>query len=473
MKYSLPVAVLIDFSQFVAQKLGLNFPEEKWIDLERAVKEIARLNHFVDLTSCIHWLMYRLPVPLQIELLSRHLTIGETYFFREKPCFDVLENYILPELINQKKNKGKTLRIWSAPCSSGEEPYSIAVLLMSMIPNIQEWNITILASDVNATALHKMKQGVYTDWSFRETVPSFKSLFFNKLKNNSYEILPKIKKMVTPLNLNLSQDCFPQILNGTNAMDLIFCRNMLMYFVPEHREKVVDQFYDALVDGGHLVVGVSEFSLVQSKKFTAVNYPKFVVFKKSLAELHDIANNQASNKNSLALLENAAITKTIFNPDFSDYNISFKEIKKKKSEIKKNKDILSVRENVNKQFHYLANQGKLKEALSYIDTEITQDRCNSLYYFYKALLLLELNQIDKAAFECKNAIYLNPDFVLPYFTLGNISQRLGHYHASNKYYQTVLELLKSYDNEEILPGSEGLSTWRMKQIIDSIQTFNT
>lgn len=467
MKHTLSRQILAEFSQFVADKLGLHFPQEKWIDLERAVKEIAQLHHIDDPISCINWIMHSLPYTLQIEILANFLTIGETYFFREKACFEVLKNYIFPELI-AKRRHSKTMRIWSAPCSTGEEPYTIAMMLTMIIPNINEWNITILASDINETALHRMKEGIYTEWSFRESPAGIKAQFFTKAQNNRYIIIPKIKKMITPLHLNLSQDCFPDILNGTNAMDLILCRNMLMYFVEEHRTQVITQFYNSLVNGGHLVVGVSEAALVQNNNFTMVNYPGAIFYKKDPVE-------------ALAKAQPNISCYPIQTPDFTEPLSSkpsvAKEIKfTKKTQIKNNLPIkedspkpVSDPEIVGQQFRHLANQGKLKEALDFMDQTIKVDRFNAFYYFYRALLHLELGQVDKAISGCKNAIYLNPDFVLPYFILGNISHQHGKKKETKKYYEIVLNLLHHYSDDDNLPGSEGLSSQRMKEIIQSIQ----
>ena len=171
----------------------------------------------------------------QIEILASYLTIGETYFFREKQTFEILEERILADLIKTRRQNERRLRIWSAGCCTGEEPYSIAMLLSKMLPDLKDWNISILATDINPRFLHKASEGVYSKWSFRDCPQGVKERYFRKAKEDRLEILPDIKKMVTFSYLNLVEDSYPSLSNCTNAMDVIFCRNVLMYFAPTDR----------------------------------------------------------------------------------------------------------------------------------------------------------------------------------------------------------------------------------------------
>src|SRR6185369_3291595 len=122
----------------------------------------------------------------QLETLAGHLTIGETYFFREQSSFDILENSILPDLIASRRGRGQRLRIWSAGCSTGEEAYSLAILLSRLIPDQREWQITILATDINSSALGKAVQGVYSDWSFRGVPQWIRQRYFKKTHDGRY-----------------------------------------------------------------------------------------------------------------------------------------------------------------------------------------------------------------------------------------------------------------------------------------------
>ncbi len=143
---------------FVASRMGLWFPKERRRDLEQGLNSAARDLDFEDSEACLEWLLSSPLKRSHIEVLASHLTVGETYFFRDKKIFQLLEQIVLPELIQARRVNGKHIRIWSSGCSTGEEPYSIAILLSRMIPDLSDWRITILATDINHLFLRKIRQ---------------------------------------------------------------------------------------------------------------------------------------------------------------------------------------------------------------------------------------------------------------------------------------------------------------------------
>src|SRR5712692_5314204 len=140
MIYNVPEILLSHLTDFVAAQMGLNFPRERWRDLERGIVSAAGDFGFADAGSCAQWLLSSPLTRGQIEILASHLTVGETYFFRERKSFAVLEDHILPELIRSRRGNEQRLRVWSAGCCTGEEPYSVAILLNRMIPDLKDWN---------------------------------------------------------------------------------------------------------------------------------------------------------------------------------------------------------------------------------------------------------------------------------------------------------------------------------------------
>ena len=268
-------------SELVSALMGLHFPEGRYIDLERGIESASIVFGFDNnIEEFIKWLTSAALTKSHIETLASHLTVGETFFFREKRSFDVLEREILPGLIQSKDGGEERLRIWSAGCSTGEEPYSIAILLNRMIPDLKDWNITILATDINSRVLKKASEGVYTDWSFRDTPPWIKEGYFKKIKEGVYEILPPFRKMVSFEYLNLAEDVYPSLLNNTNAIDLIFCRNVLMYFSTDTAKKSVNGFYKSLVDGGWLLLGPTDAMKPLSPEFVTVNFDNITLYRK-------------------------------------------------------------------------------------------------------------------------------------------------------------------------------------------------
>ncbi len=161
--------------------------------------------------------------------------------------FEALEDRILPELIRSRSVGNRRLRIWSAGCATGEEPYSIAIALRRALPVPEDWRITILATDINPHILRKASAGVYGEWSFRNAPPWLKGTWFRPKKDGKLEILPEIRKMVSFAYLNLAEDIFPSPVNNTNAMDLIFCRNVLMYFAAERAQEIGESLRGCLL----------------------------------------------------------------------------------------------------------------------------------------------------------------------------------------------------------------------------------
>lgn len=147
--------LLARLSAFVSSRVGLHFPREKWRDLRRGLASASRELGFEDTKSCARWIMSSPLTKEQIEILASHLTVGETYFLREMKVLDILREKVLPPLLRARRDEERSLRIWSAGCSSGEEPFSIAILLQEMGAALWDVKISILATDINPHVLHK------------------------------------------------------------------------------------------------------------------------------------------------------------------------------------------------------------------------------------------------------------------------------------------------------------------------------
>ena len=224
--------------------------------------------------------------PQQVEVLADHFTVGETYFFRENQALDVFTERILPPLVQARQHSTRSLRIWSAACCTGEEPYSLAILLSSRIPNIQDWQVTIIGTDINSRFLQKANAGVYSEWSFRTTPLHLRERYFQRTKNGNFAILPEIRRMVRFSQLNLVEGTYPSFLNNTNDIDVIFCRNVFIYFSPAHIYTVVANFHRALVDGGWLIVSPSETAYLPPSLFEPHSFPGTIVHQKKSAFPH-------------------------------------------------------------------------------------------------------------------------------------------------------------------------------------------
>ncbi len=252
--------MLSRLSEFVDTQTGLHFPQARWGDLERGITAATRDFNFSDVESCANWLLSAPLTQGMHEILANHLSVGETYFFRERRSLEILEEEILKPLLRSRRENERRLRIWTAGCCTGEEAYTIAIMLDRLIPDVKDWNITILATDFNPTFLRKAVVGIYGEWSFRDTPGWLRERYFSKSKGGRFEIHPRIRKMVSFSYLNFARDIYPSLSNNTSAMDVILCRNVMMYFSAEKAKQVVGNFYRALVDGGWLIVSPTEGS---------------------------------------------------------------------------------------------------------------------------------------------------------------------------------------------------------------------
>jgi chemotaxis protein methyltransferase CheR len=265
------------FRDLLRERCGLDYPERKRADLAHGLRQTLAASKHPDLAALYEDAAAGGP---GWEAIVAHLTVGETYFFRNAPQFEALRQHILPELI-QRRQATRHLRIWSAGCATGEEPYSIAMTLTDLLPVDELWQASILATDINPLFLARARDGLYSNWSFRETPDAVRERFFTP-EQNRWRLHPAIRQMVTFARLNLAEPCFPAILNGTYAQDIILCRNVTIYFDEATTRQLIERFHGALLPGGWLIVGHAEPQASAFPQLELHNFPQTVVYRKRL-----------------------------------------------------------------------------------------------------------------------------------------------------------------------------------------------
>ena len=467
MKISLPESLLAQLSGYISVKTALHFPREQWEDLERKTVSAAKEFDFSDPEAFVRWVLASPLTSVQLDMLTSHLTIHETYFWREPLVFDALCGRILPELVRARAGGEKRLRLWSAGCSTGEEAYSLAIALRRALPDPENWHITILATDINPRVLRKAAAGVYGDWSFRNVPPWLKEKYFRPVKKGQHEVLPEVRKMVTFAYLNLAEDIFPSPLNNTNAMDIIFCRNVTMYFTPERTQKIGRNFSRALVEGGWLMMGASELSQQVFNIFTPVNFPGAIVYRKEDRETGHFPALPAAEA-----LPGAASFAPLPGPAAGAGQGTLpprpgESGTKRAAEVTAPPAAGEAMADPALEVRALANQGRLTEALALCEKAIASDKMNPGLHFLCAIILQELDRIEEEAASLKRTLYLAPDFAPAYYSLGNLMLRRGDVPAARKYFENALTLLNKFGQGDILPESEGLTAGRLKEIIQA------
>jgi chemotaxis protein methyltransferase CheR len=465
MRPSLPSPLLSRLSEFVAARTGLYFPQERWGDLERGITAAAPDFNFSDGESCAHWLLAAPLTRRMHEILASHLSVGETYFFREKQSLEIFAEKILPQLL-QSRRQERRLRFWSAGCCTGEEAYTLAILLDRFIPDLEAWNITILATDFNPKFLRKAELGLYGEWSFRDVPGWLRERYFSKGSDGLFEIHPRIRKMVTFSYLNLAEDSYPSLSNNTGAMDVIFCRNVLMYFTARQAKQLVGNFYRALVDGGWLVVSAAEASNSLLAPFKPSDFPGAALYRKSadaesLPRASELPVWLSPELNEVPFpVEPETVAATPF--------ISGATLPATPA-VQRPVAQAAARETPSRMARDCADLGKLIEALEWCEKAIAADKLNPAHLYLQATILQELGQRDTAIRALMRALYLAPDFVLAHFALGNLHQSQGRYREAQRYFANVRLLLRKHPPDETLPEADGLTAGRLDEIVASLQ----
>ena len=255
---------------------GINFDENsKYILEKRLSHRLADLN-LPTFYDYYHYLKYNRNKEQELNDIMDVLTTNETYFFRESFQLKAFSDEIIPELIKKKAARGsRSLRIWSAGCSTGEEPYTIAMLL-STNPELSGWNIEIIGTDISQRVLQQARRAVYGKSSFRATEESDLHRFFHQ-QDDGYKVNDSIREMVTISHLNLFDTNRMTMLG---KIDLIFCRNVIIYFDYAAKKRVIESFYSALYDGGFLLLGHSESLMNVTTLFSLRHFKNDMIYQK-------------------------------------------------------------------------------------------------------------------------------------------------------------------------------------------------
>lgn len=531
------------FRELILRRSGLHFPDKKREDLEigllRAFQDAPET--VSDLTAYYHYLTQSANLEAQQEMdrVINLLTVGETHFFRDSAQFDALANHVLPALIERKRAAAMALganphispelRIWSAGCATGEEAYSLAILLTELISDIEQWRISILATDINHDSLTRAREALYSDWSFRESrALSLRERYFTpEGRRNRLDV--SVRRMVTFSRMNLKESNFPSIDNGTTAMDLIMCRNVTIYFDAETTQNLVNRFYDVLVDKGWLVVGHSEPSLMTYRDYQAHTFPGTLLYQKllqpsqkqykqelidnllfskplsravvsrplpSVAKAVDHASNHPPRTKGPTKPLPPRRTGFLIPPDFkpprrtgilplleisNSQELSddpYKAARKQLSLGHINQAIITLQgamddfSDSQRPYAYCllarayADQGRWEQARDWCQSAI--DLNSLLPESYAILAMVNENEgmLDQAIINLKKVIYLDRDRPLTHFSLAMLYQKMNQMDKSRRVLRNVEKILASWPSDMVIPDSGGTSA---KRLLESVR----
>lgn len=277
--HNLTRAEFLLFQELVSRASGLRMDDGDWSPLRTALCERAAT------ISCSSFgEYYELLVSPQgakeMDRLIELLTVHETAFFRNRSHFDLLARRIVPELL-ARNSATRTLRLWSAGCSTGQEAYSMAISLLESVPNCDTWRIEVLATDISHRALEVARGGVYSDRAVRGLDPVLLSRYFERVPEG-FRVRDQVRRLVRFEHLNLVKEPFP--LSALSPRDVVFCENVTIYFKIESTRRVVRSFYDTLCHGGYLFLGYSETLWQISDDFLLRQMDDTFVYQRPWAE---------------------------------------------------------------------------------------------------------------------------------------------------------------------------------------------
>lgn len=459
------------FHDFLIRHCGLHFERRNIKVLERGLESrmtALRINLFSDYYQYLEKNMERRQ---ELQKLLQFLTVGETFFFRYHAHFEALEKSVLPALTNLPLKK--SLRVWSAGCSTGEEPYSIAMAIMESFPDWKKRNISIYATDINSRSLRSAKEGVYNSWKIRVTPKHYLEKYFNRI-GESYIVSDEVKSLVDFSYFNLQSP--PSL--SVEPFDIIFCRNVMIYFTTVTTKKVVEKFTDALSPGGYLFLGHSETLANVSSRFERhIHEGGFYYTKKpelpgqpekpSVALQNSTPQRRARVPEAVGLSRRAAPLPAVKQPDsinpetlfINGLQLLHQENYPAAAEVFRN--LLQIKPQhtgailAGGQIH-LAH-GRSDEALSCFDKALLLNDLLPEGYFLRGLLFEMGDRVDEAIEEYRKAVLLKIDFIMPHYQLGKLCFRTGDVNASGREFRNSLKLLEKAAREAIIPFSGGLS----------------
>ena len=260
---------------FFYRKTGIFFEDNKRYFVDKRVRE--RLD-----ATGMDFRQYFTHVRFQasgeeFQQLVNLMTVNETYFFREEYQMQCLVNSMIPELIRQKRRFGDTIRIWSIPTSTGEEPYSLAIYLLEHWKDVNNYDIEIVGSDIDTKVLEAAQKGVFSPRSVQHVSPALMRKYFAPLKNGNVQICEELRGSIDFRQANLND---PVQMRNYFDFDVIFCRNLLIYFDDTSRRQAAETFFDALNPGGFLCLGHSESMSRMSNLFDIRKFPEAIVYQR-------------------------------------------------------------------------------------------------------------------------------------------------------------------------------------------------
>lgn len=452
--------------EWVITRTGLSYYQNRDFDfayaLERAYAPLGSV-------PAAHELHSRLRSrPQEMEALVEQLTIGETFFFRHMEMFNALRDTVFPDLIRRKAHS-RTLRIWSAGCSIGAEPYSLAILLREVLGHrLVGWDIQILGTDINRRFLRLAEEGCYDPWALRGLPPALLQRCFSK-EGRKWRLLDRCRQGVSFQVQNLAADSFPNAATDMACFDLIICRNVMIYFDAPTIHKMARQFHDTLLPGGWLAVGHAEPNADTFRKFRTVNTQGAVLYQRlhageSLPEPPVFSPPPLISQPPVPPLPTPlSIPPLPVAPPVQQPAPPVPASPKATSDTVSAKAITPETDLA--EITRLADTGDMKGALQACDELFHRQPLHAGAHYYHGVILFHLGEWFAAERSLKRSLYLARDLPLAHYYMGLVEEKLGR--PALRHFANARDLLHDLPAHAPIPMGQGLTAHEFRSLLTS------
>ena len=382
------------------------------------------------------------------ELLTVQFTTGETYFFRDQGQFDLLAQKILPDLIERRSSE-RSLRLWSAGCATGEEAYSLAMLLDEFSPQLAGWNLLILGTDIDSKAIARARKGSYGRWSFRALDAARKQRYFHA-RGNEWKIDERSRRMVTFHCGDLLHDRFPDAATEIRDMDLILCRNVFIYLEPRVVASIAAKFADTLAKGGYLITGHGELFGHPIGTLRTRLFPESAVFHKSAQPAGAPVFAPAPWRTTIPIQATPIPAVTRLRPGLSHYGVQRERAIEARAVAAAPPPPAEDVEELMSSAWREANRGARGAAEKTCSKLVAVAPFDPRPYYLLAQLAQERGEVEETRALLKKVIYLDPSFVAAYLELGALYACEGDAERARKMHQTARGELKKLPSQTTL-----------------------
>ncbi len=461
---NIPITTLDTLTRLIEQRTGLNVYAQFRSELHPLLEQLAG----GDLVRLLHHLRATDETDSQWQALINTLTIGETYFMRDKEHFRLLRTRILPQIILEKRQQKRLeLTIWCAGCATGEEPYSVAITLQEFLPDIAKWKVTLIGTDINQRAIDTARQALYRKWSFRHTEPGFEKRYFEP-SDNGAQLKSEIHKMVTFKRANVLDT--PPVTH----CDIIFCRNVLLYLGKESIRQVENNIFEALTNGGWFILGHAEALRYQRERWLLHIFPGTPIYQKpvttALAKsaptapkpiIHDPIENAESfvtiDPNNSPTAAYSAAVQAIQSDNYPAAERYLVEVLAKQPNYARAHTLLAF---------IFAGRQAYPEAHAHLDKAMKYEPLLADAHYIRGLLHLEQKEIAEAQEVLRAALYCNRQHIMAADLLGTLRAQAGDLPDAYRLWRNAQRALTAYAPQDYISDFSDITAGALDTLLN-------